>query len=301
MNKNELLMGLFSGKELRNAFISFLLWVVEKQAKSMNKNKMAIFAIISVLLISSVALTVDFAAAAPGAMAYAMKDNFSNRLTQASWIRLNGNIQQWGTVDVRGTLQVQAHNATHAASGANSMTSASAIWTTNLTRSIQAARTVQNYTYTFYSARLNNGSVSTQSSSTGSYFINGTWNVANVTSTVTFNTDENGTITHVHRDQDVVPMKAYGELKVTGNTFTLSITGLDPLTGSVYRQITRSWFNPFKMTDDSTSNVVTHADVKAIGACYGCMPGWGNFDQSMDFNNNYRVDIADISTVAANA
>jgi hypothetical protein len=30
------------------------------------------------------------------------------------------------------------------------------------------------------------------------------------------------------------------------------------------------------------------------------MPGWGNYDTRMDFNNNYRVDIADISTVASN-
>jgi hypothetical protein len=30
------------------------------------------------------------------------------------------------------------------------------------------------------------------------------------------------------------------------------------------------------------------------------MPGWGNFDQKMDFNGNYKIDIADLTTVAAN-
>ena len=54
------------------------------------------------------------------------------------------------------------------------------------------------------------------------------------------------------------------------------------------------------MTDDTTGNVVTRSDVKAVGQCYGAMPGWGSYDTRMDFNNNYRVDIADISTVAAN-
>lgn len=259
----------------------------------MNKRAI-IFTIVGILLISSIA-AIDFAAAKPTTM-----NNMSNRQTQASWIRLNGNIQQWGTEDVRGQLQTQARTATHQNSGSNSLTSASAIWTTNLTREIQAARTKQNFTYCFYTARLPNASVSTATAASDNYFLDGTWNVANVTSTVTVITDENGTIIRVHRDQDVVSMQAYGELTATNNRFTLTITGLDPLTGSVYRSITRSWFNPFKMTDDSTSSVVTHTDVKAIAKCYGNMPGWGNFDAGMDFNNNYRVDIADISTVAAN-
>ena len=75
---------------------------------------------------------------------------------------------------------------------------------------------------------------------------------------------------------------------------------MEDLTGTVHRSITRAWYNPFKMTDDSTTSTVTSADVHTVAACYGAMPGWGNYDMSMDFNNNYRVDIADISTVAHN-
>ncbi len=54
------------------------------------------------------------------------------------------------------------------------------------------------------------------------------------------------------------------------------------------------------MTDDTTSNTITRTDVKTIAKCNGASPGWGNFDLGMDFNKNYRIDIADISTVAAN-
>ncbi len=262
----------------------------------MNK-KIVIFAVISILLVSSLALAIEFAAARPSII-----ENISNRLTQASWVRLNGNISQWGTEDVRGQLQTQARTSTHESSGNKQLTSATAMWTTNTSRAIQSLRTKENFTYTYYVARLTNGSVSTLNadSATNSYFLNGTWNLAKITATTTVNTDENGTITHVHRDQDTTPSKAYGELSVNGNQFTLNINGIDQLSGSVYRQITRSWFNPFKMTDDSTNSAVTHTDVKTIAKCYGNMPGWGNFDASMDFNNNYRVDIADISTVAAN-
>ncbi len=259
----------------------------------MNKTA-TIAALTAILVISSLAITVEFASAA-----MPIRNHITEKLTQASWVRINGNIQQWGTTDVRGQLQTQARTAVRN-QGAKEITTATAIWTTNTTRAIQAARTKANFTYNFYVARLPNASVTTQTVASGSYFLSGTWNIANVTSTVIVFTDENGTVTRVHRDQDATPMTAYGELSVNGNEFTLTITGLEQLSGSVYRSITRSWFNPFKMTDDSINSAVTRNDVKAIAGCYGNMPGWGNFDAGMDFNNNYRVDIADISTVAAN-
>ena len=263
----------------------------------MNKNQAIIFAIVGILLASSLTLAVDFAAAMPINMA----DAVSNRLMSASWIRLNGVITQWGTTDVRGTLQTQAKSATHQISGLNQLTSATAIWTTNITREISAAQSKENFTYNYYVARLPNASISaaTVDSATG-YSLGGTWNLANITATITVITDENGAIIRVHRDQDIIPSQASGDLTVTGNTFTLNINGIDPLTGSVFRSITRAWYNPFKMTDDSTTSSVTKADVNAIAQNYGAMPGWGNFDSNMDFNHNYRVDIADISTVARN-
>ena len=63
------------------------------------------------------------------------------------------------------------------------------------------------------------------------YTLSGTWNLANVTSTITVLTDENGVITKVHRDQTIKPGKARGDLTITGNQFTLTINGQDPLTG----------------------------------------------------------------------
>jgi hypothetical protein len=51
---------------------------------------------------------------------------------------------------------------------------------------------------------------------------------------------------------------------------------------------------------DSTSSIVKRTDVKTIAECYGTMQGSGSYDTRLDFTNNYRVDIADISTVASN-
>jgi hypothetical protein len=282
----------------------------------MRKTKAIIALSISILLVSTMALAIETVSAKPNIMGQIQQNiqqftdhnnpmggNFSNRLTQASWVRMNGNITQWGTEAVSGVLQTQGRTASHQFTGNNQVSSATAMWTTNTSRAIAAYRAKENFTYTFYVARLTNASVSTMDSntSTGTYFLNGTWSLQKIVSTITVNTNENGTITHVNRNQDITPTSAYGELSVTDNKFTLAINGQDPLTGTVFRSITRSWYNPFKMGDfDSTTNTVTHTDVHTIAHCYGAMPGWGNFDSSMDFNNNYRVDIADISTVAAN-
>jgi hypothetical protein len=56
-------------------------------------------------------------------------------------------------------------------------------------------------------------------------------------------------------------------------------------------------FNWYSVTD-TPGTTVTRADVTAVVQCYRAMPGWGNYDTTMDFN--YRVDIADLATVAAN-
>jgi hypothetical protein len=273
----------------------------------MNKTKALLALTISILVISSLVIAVESVAAKPAdhhsmGVVKNIVSNFSHRLTQASWIRLNGNISQWGTTDVKGTLQTQAVSQEHQTSGSKQFTTATAIWTTNTSRAIQSVQSKENFTYTYYVARLTNASVSTldANSTTGTYYLNGTWTISEITSTITVSTDVNGTITRVHRDQDITPTQAYGELAISSNQFTLSINGQEQLSGSVYRSVTRSWFNPFKMSDASATNTVTHTDVKTIAKCYGAMPGWGNYDQGMDFNENYRVDIADISTVAAN-
>jgi len=228
----------------------------------------------------------------------------SNRPNQQNLVKISGLITQWGTTNVNGSFSTQAKTTIFNASESRQIASASAIWTTNGLRPIKSIRAAENFTYSFYSAKLANASISKLNLDESDYFINGTWNVYNVTSVVTITTNSEGEIINVHRDSDTAVSKAYGELNVTSNwtTFKLSIDGMEPLTGSVVRSRTSLMqFNQFKFADDdTTSNAVTRTDVTTIGRAYGSMPGWGNYDQSMDFNGNYRIDIADIVTVAAN-
>jgi hypothetical protein len=263
----------------------------------MKTKKAIVFTIISLLMISSIALTVQATVAKPSIV-----ENVANRLMQANWLKMNGNIEKLGIdTEVRGQLQTQIRTSVRQTAETKEVISATAIWTTNLAKDLQPGQATEDKTYTYFIARLPADSTPSLTPTTGTYTISGNWKVAEVTVTITVEKDSQGIITNVHKEQDIKPSTPTGTLTIDieNNKFTLKI-GTDPeLTGSIYRSVTRSWSNPFKMTDDTTSNTITRIDVKTIAKCYGASPGWGNFDLGMDFNHNYRVDIADISSVAA--
>ena len=230
----------------------------------------------------------------------------SHRLaTQQSFARVDGAITKWGSTNVTGTIEAQSRTIVTNSTDVRQGSSATAMWTTNTSRLISSYRERENFTYTFYTARLVNASVSSLNVTGYSFFLNGTWNVFKVMTNFTITTDSTGNITGFNRNQNAVAVasNAYGELKVasSGSNFTLSINGVDPLTGSVHIQrITTKMFNPFKVNNDDTTTTVTKADVSTVVSSYGSSPGWGNYDQRMDYNFNYKVDICDLATAAAN-
>ena len=266
----------------------------------MKRKSIIALAIIAVIAASTLSLAVGSVAASPSDNQNSLLSNRQH--LQKSWVRINGVITNWGTEEVTGTLQTRARTTLLPTENTNQLASATAIWTTNDSRPISSIRSKVNFTYVFYSARLNNASVSDLSMEDSDYFLNGTWNLYTVTSTTTIITDENNTIVSIHRESDTQVSKAYGELSITDNwsNFTLSITGQDPLTGTVFRSMTRMMqFNPFKILEDSSTKV-TKADLSQVVKCFHAMPGWGNYSSQMDFNGNFKVDIADLSTIAAN-
>lgn len=278
----------------------------------MRKMRKAIaVALLAIVAVSSLALAASLASAMPFAGSRTMMNpdaqaSLSNRWTQKTWVRVDGVITKWGSVDAKGFLDAQARTALFNVSDSRQFAQAKAMWTTNTSRPLNTVRDKQNFTLTFYAARLMNASVSQLSYANGNFFLNGTWNVYNVTTQTTIITDSDNEITNVHRVSDTTVAKVYGELNVTDNwtKFTLSLTGYDKLSGSVIRSMTRQMqFNPFKVSDDqtsSTSNMVTKTDLVTVARNFRAMPGWGNYDQKMDFNCNYKIDIADLSTVASN-
>jgi hypothetical protein len=267
----------------------------------MNRKLPIVLAVIALVALSSFCfLGVNATAVNPTTNSV---QNTVNAILDRSYVRVNGVISQWGTTTVNGAIQSQARNGVFQNGNSNQMASATATWTTNISRPITYIRSKENFTYVFYEARLRNASVSTLSTNSiaSNYFLSGTWNLFTVTSNVTVITNSLGQITSVHRSIDTSVQKAFGELTVTDNwtKFTLAINGIDSLSGSVFRSVQRQvQFNPFKVTDDTTTNVVTKADIAAVAKAYGAIPGWGNYDARMDFAGHFKIDIAALSTVA---
>jgi hypothetical protein len=225
-----------------------------------------------------------------------------NPPVEASWVRIHGIVTKWGAVNARGQLWTQARTALLTNSDTRQFARAHAIWSTNLARPIIGPVAKENFTHTFNSALLLNAAVSTFSIGSNNFFLNGTWNVAEVTCEVTVITNSNNEIVSVHRKTDATVTKVYGELTVTDSwtKWKLQLTGYDPLSGLVMRSVTgQTQFNWYSVTDTPGTSV-TRADVDAVVKCYRAMPGWGSYDNRMDFNFNYRIDIADLATVAAN-
>jgi len=262
----------------------------------MKKISIIALTITAILLVSTLSLAVNLATALQN------QGENSNRPLQKTWVRINGVINTWGTQDVNGLLQTRARTTLLANEDTRDLTAATAIWTTNDSRPISSVRSKENFTYTFYAARLNNASVSEFSATDTDYLLTGTWNFYNTTSTITVITDENNSIVRVLRDSDTKVSKAYGELSITDNwtKFTLKIEGQDELSGTVTRSLTRqAAFNRFAIIDQSATKI-TRADLSHLATCFRAMPGWGNYDAQMDFNGNFKIDIADLSTIAAN-
>ncbi len=264
-----------------------------KDIENLNIEKQALIFIASFLLLTS-----SFGLLELSSAMQATTSKAANRYVATSYTRLDGYINSWGTEDVRGHLQTQARSGLRLSQSTDKFASATAMWTTNLTREIQAVQSKENFTYCFYVARLPNASVTSSSVSLSEYSVSGTWKLANVTAVITINTNDQGLITHIHTARDIKTTIAAGQLTVDGVDFKVQADGMQAISGKIYSSITRSLYIPYKLTDSVTDSV-TMADVKAIAECYGAMPGWGSYHLRMDFNNNYRIDIADISSIAA--
>jgi len=226
-----------------------------------------------------------------------------------SSVRMYGVINDWLTTPnptpVMGSMEVLCRTAVRPANTLQGY-AALGIWTTNITRPISAVKARENFTYTFYTARLVKGDFSALDYKGDAFFLNGTWNVWSIMETFTIRTNNTtGRIINIDRDQLATPIVtgANGNLTVPAGwtTFTLNIQGVAPLTGKVIFETTiSSVFNPFMLGTDSSSTTVTKSDLDSIASAYGSMPGWGNYNVNMDYSMHYRIDICDLATAAAN-
>ncbi len=112
----------------------------------------------AILLVSSLAVAVDSAAG----NANRHRKHCQTELVSASWVRINGVINQWGTTPVRGQLQTQARAAVLQTADTSAVNiSHRYLDNQHFHDQSKAFRAKENFTYIFYAARLTNASVST--------------------------------------------------------------------------------------------------------------------------------------------
>lgn len=236
--------------------------------------------LLAVIAISSLTLAVNFASA--------------DTSIQRGWVRLTGRITQWGLTPVNGTISVQARTISVNDTLTRKFVGVSAVWTND------GGKPRGNFTSIHYEAKLVHLNMSRRDYQGNNFFLNGTWVVSNVTVVQTVIT--NNGVTSWHRDVDAVSTKVAGQLNVTDKwtRFTITFNGINQLTGSVRRFV---WsvrqINICKVSDDGKPQV-TIQDVLTVARAYGAIPGMNNYDQKLDFNLHFKIDITNLATVAAN-
>lgn len=217
---------------------------------------------------------------------------------RSNWVRLDGNITTWGTQDVNGSLTLMAATTSVSGVPVGWSDSATALWTNTTNYRLDG-----NISYSFYAARLVKTNFTATDFQGNNYYLNGTWTVENVT--ISRLVIKNDGSTNIQSNTNITPLevRVYGELNVTDSwtQFTLNITGVPLLDGTVQRSVERQvMLNRFDIINGGTSTTVTRADLTTIENAYGAVPGNANYQESMDFHGTYQIDICDISTVAAN-
>lgn len=156
--------------------------------------------------------------------------------------------------------------------------------------------------YTFYYARLANASVISQNYVGRDLYILGLWTVLKITLVY----DSSGTITQV---VEIITDNAGGELYITGGWTSLTINIRDPnvglITGNVYfYRVVLAGAAPIGDVSGVQTNVpdgkIDIYDLVHVARAYGNTPGIGKYDFNIDLNVDFKIDIFDLTTVAAN-
>ena len=213
-------------------------------------------------------------------------------------VHMRGVVTQWGSEPVFGWIGAHVGianlNGTH-----REWARVHAVWSNEKRRlNCSEPRTPENFTFSFYTTRLVESSEIKINYSGYDLFISGLWNVARITTTILVN--ENNELISFTRTFEPIVTNATGELHVFANwhRFELSITGMDLLSGMVVGLAYR--YFELKVCDTDDDGKVDLIDLTRVAKRYGAMPGMSNYNHDFDFNFDEKIDIGDLTTLAAN-
>jgi len=232
---------------------------------------------------------------------FALIPNLASADTQFQWlwVRVGGVITRWDNTSVFGWIG--AYAAKINANGTyHQWARVHAIWTTEPRRlnCSEPPPAPENFTFSFYAAKLVKSSMVRLNYSGYNFYINGSWNVIKVTTTILVN--GNGALISFNRTIEPIVINVTGEFRVFENwrRFELSIDGIDLLSGFVAIVVVK--FVEIKICDVDDDGKVDLIDLVKVAKRYRTIPGLWNYNHTMDLNDDNKIDIGDLTTVAAN-
>jgi hypothetical protein len=222
---------------------------------------------------------------------------------QGTWMHMRGIITYWGTDRVFGLIGAHAGMVNRNGSY-HEWARVHAIWSYDHQRLNCSGPPPppQNFTFTFYAARLVETTEVAFNYSGYAFYISGLWNVAKVNITITVITDETGQIVSIDVNRHIEPVviNATGELGVLVPQFLfkLSIEGIETLGGFVKLWVIKH--TEIKICDINDDGRVDIFDLVKVAKIYRTVPGLFDYQHHMDFNFNDQIDLGDLTTVAAN-
>lgn len=159
----------------------------------------------------------------------------------------------------------------------------------------------ENFIFSFYMAKMINGSAELNPTADVNLTISGEWDVYNVTF------GYHGELRN--STKEVVKTEVPGELNVTDwSSFAISIDGIE-LNGTVLFH--RVMSTPIPRGDvagppegvppeEAADGKIDIWDLVHVAKAYGDTPGIGNYDFSMDLDFDFKIDLTELTTIAAN-
>ena len=214
------------------------------------------------------------------------------------WIRFRGAVTEWGNDPYHGSVTVTAKWVNRPPTLIRPWADVNVIWSNEPRPITTNAKPVGEVVFTHYNAKLVRVIAVRMRQEKINLNITGIWVVNNVKITSEF--DEKGVLLKTVREVTPIVTKVKGQLIITEGwkKFDIEIEGIDTIKGiGITQMITTRVINPFSYEGGSAA---TLTDLFQLTRCFGTMPGFGNYNPELDYNMDSRIDIADLTTVAAN-
>jgi hypothetical protein len=147
--------------------------------------------------------------------------------------------------------------------------------------------------YSFYAATLVNTETVKLNYTGKDFYVSGRWDVWNVT----FYYDETGNYSYT---AELIVDDGPGELNVLNGwaVFTVNIIGIQSIAGVVAHSYVGSVKVP--IGDLNWDHIINIHDLFYIAKAYEDTPGMGRYAFNIDLNHDFKIDIIDLTTIAAN-